>query len=58
MDGELFVLIAALVSLQIAQGRSTDEIGLLSAFFTALGDNLALIATRRTQQEAASSDFV
>jgi hypothetical protein len=51
LNGEFLVLVAALVSIQMAQGRSTDEIDLLAAFFTVLGDNLALISTRRAQQD-------
>lgn len=51
LNGEFLVLVAALVSIQMAQGRSTDEIDLLAAFFTVLGDNLALIPTRRAQQD-------
>lgn len=40
------VLLAAAVALQLAQGRDADDVELMSAFFVALGDNLALIATR------------
>jgi len=47
-SGEGLLLLAALVSLQLAQGRSADELELISAFFEALGDNLALIAARRS----------
>ncbi len=36
------VLLAAAAALQLSRGRSEDEIGLMAAFFTALGDNLAL----------------
>ena len=46
-SGELLLAVAALVSIQMSQGRSTDEIALMAAFFTPLAYNLALIATRR-----------
>lgn len=46
-DGECLVIICAVVSAQLAQGRSLEEIELLGAFFEALGSNLALIAARR-----------
>ena len=35
--------IAGMLSSAIAQGRSDDEIALLSALFTQIGDSLALI---------------
>ena len=34
--------LASSLSILISQDLTTDEIGLLAAFFTALGDNLAL----------------
>lgn len=43
-SGGMLVTVAAIISLQIAQGRSADELDLLAALFTVLGDNLALIA--------------
>ena len=55
-SGELLLVIALLVSLQIAQGRTADELGTLAAFFTVLGDNLALIAVRRPAAEAAGTE--
>ncbi len=38
------LLLAALASIQIAQGLDSDQIGVLAAFFTVLGDNLILLA--------------
>lgn len=38
------VLLAAAASIQYAQGRSADELELLSAFFDILADNLAMLA--------------
>ena len=55
-SGELLLALAALVSIQLAQGRSEDEITLMAAFFEVLGDNLALIAARRVMDEGATSN--
>ncbi len=41
-DGLL--LLAALVSIQMAKNLTSEELELLSAFFEVLGDNLALLA--------------
>ncbi len=43
-DGPTLLLLAAVVSLQLAQGRSEDDLSLMGAFFTVLGDNLELLA--------------
>lgn len=51
-DGESLVLVGAAAAIQLAQGRSTAEVDLLAAFFTILGDNLALIAVQRANEEA------
>lgn len=40
------VLLAAVTAFQLAQGRCTSDVELMSAFFVALGDNLALLATQ------------
>lgn len=53
-NGDALVLLGAAAAIQMAQGRTADEIELLSAFFEVLGDNLALIAARRV--EAAAGD--
>lgn len=38
------LVLATLASIQIAQGLDMDQIQTLGAFFTVLGDNLALLA--------------
>lgn len=38
------LVLAALASIQIVQGLNNDQIQTLGAFFTVLGDNLALLA--------------
>jgi len=40
---EGLLLLAALASIQLAQGLTDDQIELLAAFFEVLGDNLALL---------------
>ncbi len=48
-DGPTLVLLAAVVSLQLAQERSKDDVALMGMFFTALGDNLSLLSTAMSQ---------
>jgi hypothetical protein len=43
-DGSTLLLLSAVVSLQLAQGRSQEDLALMAAFFTVLGDSLALLA--------------
>ncbi|WP_143750833.1 DUF6774 domain-containing protein [Clostridium merdae] len=43
---------AATIAMSISQGRSANEINIMSSIFTAIGDNLAIIAAK----EAACSD--
>ena len=50
MSNDALVLLAALSSIQLSKGLTAEQLGLLAAFFTCLGDNLALLALR------ASSD--
>lgn len=45
LSGSNLIALASSLAVLISQELTTDEIGLLSAFFTALGDNLALILT-------------
>jgi len=45
-SGEMLLVIATVVSLQIAQNKTLEQLELLSAFLTVLGENLELIATR------------
>ena len=39
-SGKALVLLSAAVTLQLARGRSLEELELLSAFFSALGEQL------------------
>lgn len=49
LDGLL--LLAALVSIQMAQELTAEQLELLSAFFEVLGDNLALLALASDNDE-------
>ena len=44
MSSDALVLLAALSSVQLSKGLTAEQVGLLAAFFTSLGDNLALLA--------------
>lgn len=46
-SGESLLALATLGAIQLSEGRTTDEIAVLAAFFTTLGDGMALIAARR-----------
>ena len=43
LSGSNLIALASSLAILISQDLTTDEIGLLAAFFSALGDNLALI---------------
>jgi len=51
--GEL-VALAAAFALAISENLSADEIDLLSDFFNALGDNLALIAAGHARADSGT----
>ena len=50
-SGELLPVLASLVSVQLSRALSNEDLALAAAFFTALGDNLALIAVGRDEPE-------
>lgn len=43
-SGQELLLLASAAALRLAQGRSSGDLSRLAAFFTCLGDNLALLA--------------
>lgn len=45
LSGCELVAIASIFSIYISQGLSSDELTTLAGFFTALGDNLAILAS-------------
>lgn len=46
-SSEALVAAAALAAIQLAQGKTGEETALLGAFFTLLGDTLALLSLNR-----------
>ena len=44
VDNDTLVILAAVASVQLSKGLTAEQLGLLAAFFTCLGDNLALLA--------------
>lgn len=50
-QGGDLVAVAAALSALIAQGKTAEQIGLLAALFTVLGDNLALLALKAPSEE-------
>ena len=51
IPGEALVAAAALAAIRLSQGRTGEESALLAAFFTLLGDNLALLSLGRAAQQ-------
>lgn len=45
LSGSNLIVLASSLAILIAQDLTTDEIGIWAAFFSALGDNLALLLT-------------
>lgn len=48
-SGGFLTTAAALVAVQVAQGRTVEELDLLGAFFSALGDNIELMAAAQAR---------
>ncbi|HPU17573.1 MAG TPA: hypothetical protein PLZ27_02765 [Bacillota bacterium] len=46
-SGTGLVLLASIIAILIADKLSTDDIEILAALLTAIGDNLAVIAVKR-----------
>ena len=60
LSGCNLIGLASSLSILLAQGLTPDEIGVLAAFFTSVGDNLALIAINppsSTQNESQKDDL-
>jgi hypothetical protein len=45
--GSDLVLLAASIAIALAEGLSPDDTGILAGLFTAIGDNLAIIAVKK-----------
>jgi hypothetical protein len=52
-SGPFWMVAAAILSIQLAQGRSGEELDLLSAFFTVVADNLALLSGLLPEEEGS-----
>lgn len=50
------VYLAAVASVQFAQGRGADEIELLAAFFEVVGDNLSLLALGAPDPDSSAGE--
>ena len=50
-SGEALLALCTLLAIQLADGKTAEEAAVLAAFFTTLGDGIALIAARRTAGE-------
>ena len=60
LSGCNLIGLASSLSILLAQGLTPEEIGVLAAFFTSVGDNLALIAINppsSTQNESQKDDL-
>ncbi len=60
LSGCNLIGLASSLSILLAQGLTPEEIGVLAAFFTSVGDNLALIAINHpssTQNESQKDDL-
>lgn len=51
-NGEGLLLLATFVAIQLSAGKKAEEISTTAAFFTVLGDSMALIAARRSAEES------
>ncbi len=56
MSCNALVILAALASIQLAQGLTPEQMELLAAFFEILGDNLSLLALRSGNGEGCQPD--
>lgn len=45
--GDDLVLVAAAIAISISQGKSATEVNILGELFSAIGDNLAIIAAKK-----------
>lgn len=56
-SGGFLTTASALIAMQVAQGRTPEELVLLGTFFTTLGDNLALLAASQDLCASAGPDL-
>ncbi len=48
LSGEELVLLASTIAIALASNLSADELNVLGTFTTSVGDNITLIATKRS----------
>ena len=53
-SGNELVLLASTIAILISKKSSVEDIEILAALFTAIGDNLAIIATKRGSDDVDS----
>lgn len=51
LSGTELVALASILSIYISQSLSSNELATLAGFFTALGDNLAILASTNSCKE-------
>lgn len=56
MCAEELVMFITTLAIALAQGKSNDEIGMLSTIYSQLGDTLATIATKREYIESCCEE--
>jgi hypothetical protein len=47
VPGDDLVLAAAIMAIAISSNKNADEVNILSGLFSAIGDNLAIIASKK-----------
>ncbi len=56
ISGERLAFIASTIAIALSKEFDLDDINILSGFFSAIGDNLAIIAAQRSACTSASDD--
>lgn len=56
VPGDDIVLAAAIIAIAISSDKKADEINILSGLFSAVGDNLAIIASKKEVCESAKKE--
>ncbi len=56
ISGERLVLIASTIAITLSKEFDLDDINILSGFFSAIGDNLAIIAAQRSACASTSDN--
>lgn len=54
-SGEWILMAATLAAIQLSQGRTVDELALMSSFFGVLGNDLGFLAITRVEEDEDSA---